>query len=84
MSGLEIVENMPDDETNPVENLEKKELAEKVQRMLRNLSERDEEVIKDKYFLDLSFKEISEKRRIPIGSVGVIIMRALRSLRELG
>ena len=52
--------------------------------MLRNLSERDEKVIKDKYFRDLSFKEISEKRRIPIGSVGVIIMRALRSLRELG
>ena len=82
--GLDMAENIPDSETGPVENLQKKELGERVRQMLQHLSERDEEVIKDKYFQDLSFKEIADKRGIPMGSVGVIIMRALRILRGLG
>jgi len=60
-------------------------LSEQVRRALseamNGLPERDRELVTLRYFAGLSIKELSESMRMPMGSVGTTISRALVRVR---
>ncbi len=65
-----------------VREREQKEIKEIVDRGLREVEPKYREILVLYYIEDLSYKEISEILRIPIGTVGVRIMRAKEILKE--
>jgi len=67
---------------NPEFLLEQKELQEKVQKSILNLSESDREIIILKEFQNISYKEISELLEIPIGTVMSKLFYARKRLAE--
>ncbi|MBI5153788.1 RNA polymerase sigma factor [Candidatus Poribacteria bacterium] len=57
------------------------ELGTQLREVLATLKPRDRELIILRYFMDLQIKEISQVAKIPMGSVGVMLGRALEKLR---
>lgn len=57
--------------------------AEEVERMLKDLPERDAEVVRLYHLRHLNYRQISKQLRIPENSVGPILARARKRLRRL-
>ena len=67
---------------NPFHTLESQETAELVEELIQTLSPKQAAVVHDYFFKRLSYTEISEKRDIPIGTIGVLLNRSLQKLRK--
>jgi len=67
---------------SPLEALEEKELAERLQRALVALKPPLGEVLADFFLRSLSYEEIAKKRGIAVGSVGVFLKRGLEAIRR--
>jgi RNA polymerase sigma-70 factor (ECF subfamily) len=78
---FEFVNTMESKE-NPIYNIEAKELADKVQKSILELSQHDKEILILKEFQDFSYKEISELMEIPIGTVMSKLFYARKKLAE--
>ena len=60
---------LSDNKPNPAENLEQKEIREKLEEALDQLDFEDREIIILKEFENMRYKEIADSLNIPIGSV---------------
>ena len=68
---------------SPLEDLEQKELAERLRKSLAELKPPMGEILSDRLFDELSYEEIAKKRGIPVGSVGVYLKRGLEAMRRI-
>jgi len=75
--------NGPASEISPFAELEQKELAERLRRSLSELKPPQGEVLSDFFLLGLRYEEISKKRGVAIGSVGVYLKRGLEAMRRI-
>ncbi|MDD5433604.1 MAG: RNA polymerase sigma factor [Candidatus Pacebacteria bacterium] len=62
---------------------EKKDLSQKIERFLGELSLKQKEVLLLYYFQELSYQEIADVLKIPIATVGVRIKRAKEAIKEI-
>ena len=62
--------------------LQRKETAGEIFRMLDSLPKNQREVVYLKFQCDLSYKEISEITKLSVTNVGFLIHTALKSLRK--
>ena len=63
-------------------NLEQRETAGEIFRLLETLPKNQREVVYLKFQGDLSYKEISEVTELSVSHVGVLIHTALRAIRK--
>ena len=73
----------PASEDNPLAKLEISDLGILIRKAGSQLKENEWTMLEDFFFSELSYKEISEKHGIAVGSVGVYIKRAADKLRPL-
>lgn len=74
------MELMGDEDT--LAAIEKEDLTEKIQAVLRELDERDQLVIQLYYYEELSLKEISEILRVSEGRVSQVHKRLMQKIRD--
>jgi RNA polymerase sigma factor, sigma-70 family len=74
------MELMSDEDT--LAAIEKEDLTEKIQAVLRELDERDQLVIQLYYYEELSLKEISEILRVSEGRVSQVHKRLMQKIRD--
>ena len=75
--------NEPASEVSPLAELEQKELAERLRRSLSELKPPQGEILSDFFLMGLRYEEISKKRGVAIGSVGVYLKRGLEAMRRI-
>jgi RNA polymerase sigma factor (sigma-70 family) len=68
---------------SPLDSLEQKELAERLQNSLTTLKPPMGDILSDFFLHDLRYEEIAQKRGIAVGSVGVYLKRGLEALRRI-
>jgi len=68
---------------SPLDSLEQKELAERLQKSLTTLKPPMGDILSDFFLHDLRYEEIAQKRGIATGSVGVYLKRGLEALRRI-
>jgi RNA polymerase sigma-70 factor (ECF subfamily) len=76
------LEDAPADTAGPSGALEQKDNALELDRYLERLPENQREVIRLKFQLDLSYKEIAEITSLSVGNVGFLLHTGLRRMRE--
>ena len=72
----------PASSDSPLDSLEQKELAERLQKSLAALKPPMGDILSDFFLHDLRYEEIARKRGIAVGSVGVYLKRGLEALRR--
>ena len=65
------------------ERVSSREMSDKLQMMLTRLDEETAELLMMRFYGDLSFKELAELRKEPIGTTLSKVHRGLKKLREL-
>src|ERR1700738_33218 len=78
----ELIESRADEQAMPFEQLEQKEAAGFLLRIVRTLPPRQQEVIQLKFQNDLSYQQIAEITKTTANNVGVLIHTALKTLRR--
>ena len=78
----ELIEAQPSEQPLPGEELEQKEAAGFLRRILATLPPRQQEVIQLKFQNDLSYQQIAEITKTNANNVGVLIHTALKTLRQ--
>ena len=68
---------------SPVDALEEKELAERLQTSLTALKPPQGEILADFFLRGLRYEEIAKKNGIAVGSVGVYLKRGLDAMRRI-
>ena len=74
---------LPSDSPNPEQLLINKQRTEKLREVVAQLKPRYRKVIEMRYFDELSYEEIAEKLRIPLGTVKIHLRRARLILFEI-
>ena len=74
---------LPSDSPNPEQLLINKQRTEKLREVVAQLKPRYRKVIEMRYFDELSYEEIAEKLRIPLGTVKIHLRRARLLLFEI-
>lgn len=77
---LDLIE---DKNANIEDNLKKQELNKKIFEIINSLDEKYKEVIILKYMEDLKYEEISDVLKIPYNTVGTLINRAKKQIKQL-
>ncbi len=70
-------------EFNPEKQIIKKELQNKLMKAINKLDPKMKKIIWALFIEDMSYKEISEKFNIPIGSIGPTRVQIIKKLRQL-
>lgn len=78
----EMLEDRPNDQPMPHEQLEQKEAAGFLMKIVATLPSRQQEVIQLKFQNDLSYQQIAEITNTNANNVGVLIHTALKTLRQ--
>jgi RNA polymerase sigma factor (sigma-70 family) len=78
----ETIESRPSVEPLPHQQLEQKEAAGFLLRIIATLPPRQQEVIQLKFQNDLSYEQIAEITKTTANNVGVLIHTALKTLRQ--
>jgi RNA polymerase sigma factor (sigma-70 family) len=76
-------ENQPSEENCPAKSLLAAEDALRLRGLISQLSERQRELLKLKFEVDLSYKEMGEVMKMSISNVGVQLHEAIQTLRRL-
>jgi RNA polymerase sigma-70 factor (ECF subfamily) len=77
-----VMETRPDEQPMPREQLEQKEAAGFLLRIVATLPPRQQEVIQLKFQNDLSYQQIAEITKTTANNVGVLIHTGLKTLRQ--
>ena len=75
---VELRDQSPD----PSSLLQKKESLSRVQSMLADLSENQQEVVRLKFQAGLSYREISDVTGLSVSNVGFLLHTAIKTLRQ--
>lgn len=67
----------------PLTHIDAMELAQALGNLLRGLSQQERGILSDFFLAGLSYREISENRKIAVGSVGATKDRACEKLRKI-
>ncbi|MEP7014635.1 MAG: sigma-70 family RNA polymerase sigma factor [Verrucomicrobiota bacterium] len=78
----ELIESREDEQPMPFEQLEQKEAAGFLARIVATLPPRQQEVIQLKFQNDLSYQQIADVTKTTANNVGVLIHTALKTLRQ--
>ena len=78
----EMIESCEDEQPMPYAQLEQKEAAGFLLRIVGSLPPRQQEVIQLKFQNDLSYQQIAEITKTTANNVGVLIHTALKTLRQ--
>src|SRR6202011_4692432 len=78
----ELIESREDEQPMPYEELEEKEAAGFLLRIVATLPPRQQEVLQLKFQNDLSYQQIAEITKTTANNVGVLIHTALKTLRR--
>jgi len=78
-----VAKHDPASPDSPLDALEEKELAERLQKSLGALKPPLGDVLSDFFLRGLRYEEIASKRGIAVGSVGVYLKRGLETLRRI-
>lgn len=70
-------------ENSPLENVERMELVQQLNRSLAELKAPLGEILSDFFLHGLRYEEIAQKRCVAIGSVGVYLRRGLEIMRRI-
>jgi RNA polymerase sigma factor (sigma-70 family) len=73
----------PPDKTDTFKDLSERDMVRLIDQLAEQLKPIEMDVYEDFHKLGLKHREISEKRGIPIGSVGVHLKNALQKLRKM-
>lgn len=74
---------LPSDAPNPEQQLINKQRCERLREVVAQLKPRYRKVIEMRYFEELSYDEIAERMRIPLGTVKIQLRRAKMLLAEI-
>lgn len=77
-----LIESRKDDQPMPFEQMEQKEAAGFLLRIVATLPPRQQEVLQLKFQNDLSYQQIAQVTKTTANNVGVLIHTALKTLRE--
>src|SRR3979411_1331600 len=77
-----LIESRADEQAMPFEQLEQKEAAEFLLRIVATLPLRQQEGIQLKFQSNLSYRQIAEITKTTANNVGVLIHTALKTLRQ--
>ena len=78
-----VNQNEPTTSDSPLEDLEQKELAQRLGKSLRELKPPMGDILSDFYLDGLRYEEIARSRGIAVGSVGVYLKRGLDAMRRI-
>ena len=78
----ELLQSCEAEEPLPSRQLEQKEASGFLLRILETLPPRQQEIVQLKFQNDLSYQEIAEITNTSVGSVGVLLHTALKTLRQ--
>ncbi len=73
----------PASSDSPLADLEQKELAQRLGKVLAELKPPFGEFLSDFFLHDLHYEEIARKRGVSVGSVGVYLKRGLEAMRRI-
>ncbi len=73
----------PPDHTSPLDELDQQELAGLIGQCLEQLQKKCQRLLRGAFIEQLKHKELAEKLKMPIGSVGVILSRCLKKMAEI-
>ncbi len=73
---------IPDDGNDPLEEVEKRDLQEKMRRIIQNLSQEYQEVLILREYEGLSYEEIANILNCPVGTVESRLFRAREELKK--
>ena len=75
-------DSRPSRETNQADAMENREAAGRIQKMLCDLPDNQQEVIRLKVEHDLSYREIGKVMGISVSNVGYLIHQGMKTLRQ--
>lgn len=78
-----VSQNEPTTSDSPLEDLEQKELAQRLGESLTELKPPMGEILSDFFLHGLRYEEIANKRGVAVGSVGVYLKRGLEAMRRI-
>lgn len=76
-------QNEPTTTDSPLDDLEQKELAQRLGKSLAELKPPMGDILSDFFLHGLRYEEIARKHGIPVGSVGVYLKRGLEAMRRI-
>lgn len=82
LTGENDPESRESPDPHPLADLERKEDTARAHRLLAELPDNQQEVIRLKFQNDLSYREIGEITGLSVSNVGFLLHRGLRALRE--
>lgn len=74
---------IPSDTPNPEQQLINKQRSEQLRAVVRQLKPRYRKVVEMRYFEELSYEEIAERLKLPLGTVKIQLRRARMLLAEI-
>lgn len=80
--GWDLPEMESDEEASPDHQLARGEREEKLVKMVADLPERERELVRLKFQVGLSYKEIEEITGISQGNIGYFLHRAVKELKD--
>ncbi len=81
--GIEHVEDWPDLNDQPANEVMINEQSKEVQALIKKLPDRYQEVIQLKFFAQLDNQEIAEVMKVSVNNVGVLIHRSLEKFKQI-
>ncbi|MFB6342829.1 RNA polymerase sigma factor [Saccharicrinis sp. FJH2] len=82
-SGMEPTSVIQDDQPGPEENMIRQQEYKKLEKLIEKLKPFWQELIRLRYYNELSYEEIAEKLNLPMGTVKSQLYRAKDSLAKL-
>ncbi len=81
--GLEDLKAVPSPNSGPIQEVQAKELSDKLRLALAKLPDKQAEAFCLRFFEDMSYREIAKLLKIKTSAVGVLLHRAREQLKEL-
>lgn len=84
MESKDVNRSLPSSPGSPLDELHEKDLAKLLTESQQDLKPEIRDVLNDFFISKLTYDGISQKRGIPIGTVGVKLKRGLEAIRQWG
>jgi RNA polymerase sigma factor (sigma-70 family) len=82
-AGGGVDQNEPTTSDSPLDNLEQKELAQRLGKSLAELKPPMGDILSDRFLHGLRYDEIARRHGVAVGSVGVYLNRGLETMRRI-
>jgi len=83
VDGTDIAQNIPSETNDPEENFIKKQKIKLMREIVEKLKPRYRSLIEMRYFNEMSYEEISDETKLPLGTVKAQLFRAREFLYQI-